>query len=133
MPLGGEEIDVSHVDGLDHDGTADSSVGTTAANFSGATATVRTALNGHLVFFTLTIVTTNALNAGTPGTGNITDVTCFTLDSTYRPSEPVGFAFGSNATGFGVVNTNGAVTLWTASDTITAGATIRLSCTFLRP
>lgn len=130
MPLGGEPIDVSHVDGLDHDGTADSSVGTTAANFSGATATVRTALNGHLVFFSLGITSTNALTASS---GNITDVTCFTLDAAYRPSEPVGLAFGGSASGFGVLNTNGTVTLWALSDTISAGGFLRTACTFLRP
>ncbi len=130
MPLGGETVDVSHVDGLDHDGTVDSTVGSAAANFSGATATVRTALNGQLVSFTLTITTTNALTASS---GNITDVTCFTLDTAYRPSEPVGMAFGGNATGFAVLNTNGAVTLWALSDTISAGGTIRMSCAYLRP
>lgn len=130
MPLGGEPIDVSHVDGLDHDGTADSSVGSAAANFSGASATVRTALNGHLVFFQLQITSTNALTATT---GNIGDVTCFTLDAAYRPSEPVGFAWGSSVGGFGVLNTNGTVVLWVASDTVAAGSAIRLACTFLRP
>lgn len=130
MPLGGEMVDVADVDGLDHDGTADSSVGTTAANFSGATATVRTALKGQLVFFALGITSTNALTAAS---GNITDVTCFTLDTAYRPSEPVQLTFTGAATGSGVLNTNGTVSIWAFSDTISAGGFIRTSCTFLRP
>lgn len=107
----------------------DTTVGSAAANFSSPVATVRTMLGGLLVFFTLTIVTDNALTAAS---GNIGDVTCFTLDSAYRPAEPCGCAWGSNATGFGVMNTSGALSLWTVSDTITAGATIRISGSWLR-
>lgn len=107
----------------------DTTVGSAAANFSSAVATVRTALGGLLVTFTLQIVTDNALTAAS---GNITDTTCFTLDLAYRPAEAHGCAWGSNATGYAVMNTTGALTLWTVSDTVAAGSTLRISGTWLR-
>ena len=107
----------------------DTTVGSAAANFSSPVATVRTMLGGLLVFFTLQIVTDNALTAAS---GNITDTTCFTLDTAYRPAEAYGCAWGSNATGFAVMNTSGALVLWTVSDTVAAGSTLRISGTWLR-
>ena len=109
--------------------TVDTTVGSAAVNFSSVTASCRTMLDGKLVYFTIQITTDNALTAGS---GNIADVTCFTLDAAYRPSEACGLAWGSNATGFAVMNTSGALSLWTASDTIPAGAVLRISGTWLK-
>ena len=109
---------------------SDSAVGSIGANFTLVDAQVRALLDLHLVFFSLAVTTTNALTASS---GNIADVSCFTLDTEYRPSDPVASAFGSSVTGFAVLNTNGTVGLWTASDTVAAGSTLRMSFTFLRP
>lgn len=106
----------------------DSTVGSAAANFTLTAGTVRSILGGKVIFLSLTLVSTNAITASS---GNITDTTCFTLDAAYRPTEVACSAFGGVATGFAVLNTNGTVSLWTSSDTITAGSSFRLSFTYI--
>ena len=132
MPLGGETVDVADIDGLDHDGTADSSVGTAAANFTSPSATVRTALKGHLVSFGLSITSTNAI---TSTSGNTTNTTIFTLDAAYRPSEQrrVAIVVDGSAIAGGFIQTNGTVQVAVASHNIAAGAVLSLSDTWLMP
>ena len=127
--VAGRLVDAADLSGLPHDGTVDTAPGTIAANFTLTESKVRTALNGKLVFLSLTVTSTNAITATG---GNIADTTIFTLDAAYRPSESVGFAWGGNVTGYGSLGTNGVMQIWTASDNIAAGNIIRMSAMWLR-
>lgn len=109
----------------------DTSVGSAAANFTLSSAVVRTALGGKLVDFTLYITTNNAITATN---GNFSDVAMFTLDAAYRPAEVKNAVAGSGAsTGEAVLFTDGVVKLRSASDSIAAGANIRVNFTYLIP
>lgn len=127
--LAGNKVDAADLSGLNHDGTADTSVGSAAANFTVNLASVRTALDGQLVYFHLYIQTTNALTASS---GNIADVTCFTLDAAYRPLEVVSSVIGNGSmVGEAILNPSGTVSLRAAADTIGAGTNIRMSFCYL--
>lgn len=70
----------------------------------------------------------------TATSGNIADTTCFTLASTYRPSEPItaGWDNGS-ASGSLLVNTSGTVILRTGDGNLGTGTNVRISFMFIRP
>jgi hypothetical protein len=108
--------------------TIDTSVGTSGAGFTLVSASVRTMLGGKLCCLSLTVQSTSIL---TETAGNIGDVTCFTLDAAYRPTERVGVCWGSTVTGFGVINTTGTCQLWTASDDVPASQNLQFSATYL--
>lgn len=105
-------------------------VGSAAANFSTNSATARTLNGGKLVYLTLDVNTNNALTATS---GNLTDVTCFTLNASYRPSELTGTIFSANAgTGQVQINADGTCVLRTSDVSISAGGDIRFSHCFIR-
>jgi hypothetical protein len=119
------------IDTIEADLTSDTSVGSAAANFTLVSAVVRTALGGHLVDFTLYITTDNAITATN---GNFADVAMFTLDAAYRPSEVKNACAGTgSSTGEATLSTAGVVTLRSASDSLAAGANIRVNFTYLIP
>lgn len=108
--------------------TIDTSVGTVGAGFTLISASVRTMLGGKLCFLSLTVQSTSTLTATS---GNIGDVTCFTLDAAYWPTERVAVGWGSTVTGFGVINTTGTCQLWTASDNVPASQNIAFGACYL--
>lgn len=119
------------IDTIEADLTSDTSVGSVAANFTLQSAVVRTALGGKLIDFTLYITTNNAITATN---GNFNDVAMFTLDAAYRPAEVKNACAGSGtSTGEAILGTNGVVTLRSASDSLGAGANIRVNFTYLIP
>lgn len=110
----------------------DTDIGSPAAGFTVNTdgEIARTALSGKFVYVTLYLNSTNAI---TVTAGNIGDTTVFTLDSAYRPSEPINaIAATGVATGEATIDTAGVVTLRSMSDPIAAGANIRITFTFLK-
>jgi hypothetical protein len=108
--------------------TADSTIGSAATDFTATTAAAIVDATGKDIYLKLYINTTNALTAAT---GNITDITIFTLDAAYRPDHTVGFGWGSGlVTGEGVINTDGTVVLRSVSDTVSAGANLRINVGF---
>lgn len=118
------------VDTIEADMAEDTSVGSAAANFTLISAVVRTALGGQLIDFTLYISNNNAITATN---SNFNDVTCFTLDAAYRPSEVKNAAFGNGAiVGEATLTTFGSVQLRCASDSLAAGSNIRINFTFLK-
>lgn len=117
------------LDNLDHSGTADTAIGSAAANFTAVSQYGRTALGGHLVYVNLEITSTNAITATS---GNVADTVCFTVDTEYRPSEIVNAVLGANMVGEVTLNTSGQVTIRAASDTIAAGTTFRCGFVFLK-
>ncbi len=117
------------IDTVDADIALDTAIGTAATNFTATTQVARTALGGRLVYVFLLINTTNALTATA---GDITDVTMFTLDAAYRPTEPVTCVAGTGLnTGEVLINTDGTVVIRAVSDTIAAGRNIRITSMFL--
>lgn len=108
---------------------SDGTPGTLAANFTG-TAVVRTALEGKLIYVNLSLVSTNAITATG---GNIADTTVYTLDTPFRPDEGVQCIFGNGVTdGQATINTSGTVQIRTSSATITAGAAVTISATYMK-
>lgn len=119
------------IDTVEANMASDTSVGTTAANFTLVSAVVRTALGGKLIDFTLYITSDKAITATN---GNFADVAMFTLDAAYRPAEVKNAVAGSGAsTGEATLSTAGVVTLRSASDSLGAGANIRVNFTYLIP
>lgn len=117
------------VDTVEADIAEDTSIGTAATNFTATTQIARTALGGKLVYLFFIINTTNAITATT---GNVSDTTMFTLDAAYRPTEAINCVIGTGlTTGEAIINTNGTIDIRSASDSIAAGANIRLTAMFL--
>lgn len=118
-----------HVDSVVAGIVEDTSIGTVAAGFTITSQLARTALGGRDVYLFLVINSTNAITATT---GNVADTTMFTLDTAYRPSEAINVVIGTGlVTGEAIINTNGTVQIRSASDSIAAGANIRLTARFL--
>jgi len=120
-----------HVDTIVAGIAVDTTVGTAATDFTVITAVVRSLLGDHLIDFSLYVTTTNALTASG---GNITDVACFTLDAAFRPSDVKTAVFGNGlVTGEARLDTNGVVTLRSASDTVAALTDLRMNFAYVRP
>lgn len=109
----------------------DTTPGTAAVNFSDSGSVARVTGNGSNVTVELNLLSANAITATT---GNFADVTCYTLDTPYCPSETVGgICFGNGSTtGECDINSAGVVSLRSASDTVAAASTIRITATFKR-
>ncbi len=117
------------IDTVDADIALDTAIGTAATNFTATTQVARTALGGRLVYLHLIINTTNAITATS---GNVSDVTMFTLDAAYRPTENINCAVGTGlVTGEAIINTDGTVQIRAASDSISAGANLRMTVMFM--
>ncbi len=131
--LAGETVNAQDiVDTIVADIASDASVGTIASGFTLQSATVDTALGGHLVDFTLYVATTADRTATN---GNLSDITCFTLDAAYRPASVKSSVLGSGTTsGEAILNTDGTVVLRAASDSITTSfPNIRMQFVYLIP
>lgn len=107
-----------------------SSLGTIAANFTLLSSLARVGMNGKLIMVKLSVRNTNAL---TVTSANITDVTCFTVATPYRPSQGVQgllvhFNTSAVTSGHGAawLNTDGTVQLITSISTITAASQINI-------
>lgn len=109
--------------------TTAASVGTVATGFT--VNDVRAAVMGPLVNIDLFLSITTAL---TVTTGNIPDVTCFTLNSAYWPSHYVSCSWGTGTyAGEANVQSDGLVRLRTATDgPVTVGQNVRLSATYIQ-
>lgn len=106
----------------------DTTPGSVAANFTG-TGLVRT-FGGKLVYLFLNLVSTNAINTSS---GNITDTTCYTVDSDYRPSEGVPAIWGNGVTsGQATVAVDGTVQIRTSSGNLSAGGAVVISCCYIK-
>lgn len=128
--LAGAKIDAADVIGLPADASAGTSIGSASAGFTIVSANFRAALNGKLVMWVATITSTNAITATA---GNIADTACLTLDAALRPSEQQEFVWTGLMVGAGNIDpTTGVVELRTASDSITAGMSIRLGAIYLK-
>jgi hypothetical protein len=96
--------------------------GTIGANFSNATLTIRTALDGKLLYVRLSIQNTVAL---TSSSNNITDVLAYTVNSPYRPNEDVNSVWSAGqGTGEAGFNPSGQIYLRTSDATVTANSVI---------
>lgn len=106
-------------------------IGSTAVNMTGTAATVRTLCNGKMIYLSLTVTTTNALTASA---GDVSpDVLIFTVNTAYKPAEIVIGAFSALAGGQCLLNTDGTIKVSAASDTISAGSTIRATFAYMLP
>lgn len=107
----------------------DSSMGTPAAGFIDAGCYVRTIL-GKVIMVKLLL--TNASGITASG-GDFTDVTAFQVDPAYCPTDTVNGAFGNgHVSGEGTLASDGTVLIRSASDSIGAGTSCRLTFTFIK-
>jgi hypothetical protein len=112
------------------DAVSDTTIGTVATGWSVSAQQSRTLLGGKLIFVDVALTRTGAGITATAG--DIADTLCFTLDAAYWPSEAVVVPYRSTTLdGMGGINTDGTITLYTASATIATSATIRLSVTYI--
>jgi hypothetical protein len=105
-------------------------VGSAATNFAVNSANARTLIDGKLVYLTIDVNTNNALTASS---GNISDVTCFTLVAALRPTEITGCLYSANAgTGQMQINPDGTIVIRTLDVNIAAGGDLRFSHSYIK-
>ena len=103
----------------------DSDAGDPAAGFTDQGSYVRTTLNGRDVFFKLFVKNTSALPVSG---GDLSDVQIYTLDPPYCPTDTVNATMGTgHVTGECTLDSSGVVLIRSASDSIAANSSIRVT------
>jgi hypothetical protein len=112
--------------------TKSTAIGTIASGFSVQTQIGRKLLNGKVIDITLAITRTGATLTAT--NNNIADTLCFTItDASYRPLEArqIVFVDAGQVNVLGTINTDGTVTLRTATFDVTSGDALVGNCTYV--
>jgi hypothetical protein len=138
MPVaGGDRPNAIDINGLEvTTAVTGATVGVVSAGFTVASALVRTALRGKLIYLKLDLVWTagTTISATYSATGaNIGDTTCFTIAAAYRPTELTSTIFSANpGTGEVQINADGTCVLRTSDASIAAGANVRMVHSYLQ-
>jgi hypothetical protein len=102
----------------------DSTPGTAKTGFTVTLDSVLTFCDGKIVDLTLRVTNASAITATS---GNIPDTDIYVLNAAYRPVSffPVPFSTGAVG-GMAIIDSDGSVTLQTASDSIAASSSIQI-------
>jgi hypothetical protein len=132
VAVGGAVITPSdHVDTIVDDIDSDATIGTVATGFTVSAQQARVALGGKLVYINLFLTRSGADITAT--SGNIADTTCFTLDSTYWPTEIANGSYGNGSMdGEFTISTAGVISLRSANANIVSATNIRICATFIK-